>query len=184
MNLDTLLRKVYFFFFPRPDVFAEYVKNGLTVGKNFSMQGGVLLDGSHIWHISIGDDVTLAPGVHILAHDASTKKHLGYVRIGKVTIGDKVFIGACSIVLPGVTIGSNVVIGAGSVVSRDIPDNSVAMGNPARVICGIEDFLDKKRREMSEVPCFDEAHTVRGRVTDAMKQDMNLRMERGIGYIE
>ena len=184
LSLDKLLRKIYFFFFPRPDLLAEHVKNGLTVGKNFSMQGGVLLDGSHIWHITIGDDVTLAPGVHLLAHDASTKKHLGYARIGRVTIGDNVFIGACSIVLPGVTIGSNVIIGAGSVVSRDIPDNSVSVGNPARVVCSMEDFLNKKHQELCEVPRFDESYTLRGEVTDSMKQYMNQRMERGIGYIE
>lgn len=60
-----------------------------------------------------------------------------------ITVGDNVFIGYGSIILPGVTIGSNVVIGAGSVVSKDIPDNCVAAGIPARVIKPIEDYETK-----------------------------------------
>ena len=95
----------------------DLIALGLTVGKNFSRQEKTL----------IGDNVTLAPRVHILAHDASTKKALGYTRIGVVNIGNNVFIGASSTILPGISIGNNVVIGANSVVSRDIPDNSVIL---------------------------------------------------------
>ena len=83
----------------------------------------MLIDDSHAWLIEIGDNVTLAPRVHILAHDASTKLYLGYTKIGRVRIGNDVFIGHVTIILPGVTIGDNVVIGAGSVVKSDIPDN-------------------------------------------------------------
>ena len=106
----------------------KLLKRGLVVGKNFRRMDGVIIDPSHCWHIKIGNNVTFAPRVHILAHDASTWVFLGYTRVSNVTIGDNVFIGAGSIVLPGVSIGNNVVIGAGSVVSRDIPDNSVAVG--------------------------------------------------------
>lgn len=67
---------------------AVLVERGLTVGKNFQPQPGCILDPSHCWLITIGDDVTLAPRVHILAHDASTKMFLGYTKIGLVTIGN------------------------------------------------------------------------------------------------
>ena len=73
----------------------ELVKLGLKVGKNFSRQEKTLIDQSHcwlIWLITIGDDVTLAPRVHILAHDASTKKGIGFTKIGLVNIGNNVFI--------------------------------------------------------------------------------------------
>ena len=73
-------------------------------------------------------------GVQILAHDVSTKRNLGYTKIGKVSIGNDVFIGRGTIILPNVRIGNNVVIGAGSIVTSDIPDNSIAVGNPCRVI--------------------------------------------------
>ena len=108
----------------------KLVSMGMKVGKNFKRLNGVILDPSHCWLIEIGDNVTMAPRVHILCHDASTKTFLNYTKIGRVSIGDNVFIGAESIVLPGVTIGSNVVIGAGSVVTHDVPGGMLAAGNP------------------------------------------------------
>lgn len=107
--------------------------------------GECIIDPGHCWLISIGDNVTLAPRVHILAHDASTKRILGYTLIGRVTIGNNVFIGAGSIILPNVKIGNNVIVGAGSVVSRTIPDNSAALGTPARIICSYEEFVEKRK---------------------------------------
>lgn len=139
----------------------KLLKRGLVVGNNFHCMGGVIIDPSHCWHIKIGDNVTLAPRVHILAHDASTKLFLDYTRVSNVTIGDNVFVGAGTIVLPGVSIGSNVVIGAGSVVSHDIPDGSVAMGNPAKVVKSMEDYLARERERMKENNTFGEEFTLR-----------------------
>ena len=139
---------------PRHDPLQEHIKRGLIVGKNFKLLDDVIIDDSHTWHIEIGEDVILASRVHILAHDSSTKTHFNYTRIGKVKIGNRVFVGAGSIILPGVTIGDDVVIGAGSVVSADIPDGHVAVGNPVRIICTIDDFLERKRKEMETYPCF------------------------------
>lgn len=181
-TLRHLLRSIYRKLF-RIGTIESLKKRGLLVGCNFSMLSGVIIDHSHIWHIEIGDDVTLAPRVVILAHDASTKRSLGYTRLGKVKIGSRVFVGAGSIVLPGVTIGDDVVIGAGSIVSRNIPDGVLAVGNPARVLCSLEEFLRTKADEMSSTPCFDEAYTIRGNVTDSMKRDMNRHMKSGIGYV-
>ena len=156
---------------------------GLIVGRNFNLQNGVEIDWSHTWHIIIGDDVTIAPRVIILAHDTSTNQALGYTRIGKVNIGDRVFIGASSIILPGVVIGNDVIIGAGSVVSRDVPDGVVAAGNPAKVICSMSDWLTRKRHEMEQSPSFGEEYTTRGNISDTMKAEMNERMAARIGYI-
>jgi maltose O-acetyltransferase len=179
--LEKILRKIYRRMFYQ-DPIKEHIKRGLVVGKNFNMLDDVVVDYSHIWHIEIGDDVTLAPRVYILAHDASTKMHLGYTRIGKVKIGNKVFVGANSIILPGVTIGDNVIIGAGSVVSRDIPDGCVAAGNPAKTICTTDEFIAKKQEEMGIFPCFGEEYTLRKNVTTEMKSQMNNQMSDKIGY--
>ena len=65
-------------------------------------------------------------GVTVLAHDASTQIPLGVSKVGRVTIGNEVFVGRGTIILPNVTIGDRVVIGAGSVVTKDIPSGSVA----------------------------------------------------------
>lgn len=159
------------------------VKRGLKIGDNCSIQNKVVIDPSHCWHIEIGNNVTLAPHVHILAHDASTKLHLGYTRIGKVKIGDNVFIGAGTIVLPNVTIGSNSIIGAESLVNQDIPDNVVAAGNPVRVLGSLEDFLNKHQEQMKRFPCFGEEYTLRKNVTPVMKQEMNRRLVDGQGYV-
>lgn len=62
------------------------------------------------------------------------------------------FVGANSVILPGVTIGSNVVIGAGSVVTKDISDNCVAFGSPAKAVCGSDSFKKKHSKLMTETP--------------------------------
>ncbi len=100
-------------------------KNGLKIGDNVFIGNGTFIDPSHCFLITIGNNVTISSKVHILAHDASTKVHLGYTKIGQVKIGNNVFIGACSVVLPGVTIGDNSIIGAASVVSKTVPSNEV-----------------------------------------------------------
>ena len=156
---------------------------GLTVGSNFSMQDGVSIDPSHYWHIKIGDNVTLARNVQILAHDASTKSHLGYTRIGKVSIGNTVFVGAGSIILPGVSIGDNSIIGAGSLVTTDVPPNTIVAGNPARFLCTIDEFLTKHKRQMEMLPCFGEEYTLQENVSLSMRKGMNRQMTQRIGYI-
>lgn len=138
----------------------KLIRRGLTIGKGCKL-GNCSIDPSHCFHITIGDNVTFGPRVRILAHDASTGVFLGYTRVANVKIGSNVFIGAHSIVMPGVTVGDNVVIGAGSVVTRDIPSGSVAVGVPARVIKPLEDFLEAKKKEMTPDNTFGAEYTFR-----------------------
>lgn len=162
----------------------KLVSMGMTVGTDFKRLHGVILDPGHCWLIEIGNHVTLAPRVHILCHDASTKSFLGYTKIGRVTIGDNVFIGAESVVLPGVTIGSNVIIGANSTVTKDIPDNSVAAGSPARVICSLDAYLEKERARMASAPCYGEEYTLRQDVSMEKRMQQKQELENKIGYID
>ena len=106
-------------------------RRGLIVGKNFTRMSGVILDPSHCWHISIGDNVVLAPRVHILAHDASTKVFLNYTRVADTRIGNNVFVGSQSVLANAVTIGDNIVVGAGSFVRKSISEKGIYSGNPA-----------------------------------------------------
>lgn len=161
----------------------QLIARGMKVGKNFGRLWGTILDPDHCWLIQIGDNVTMAPRVHILCHDASTKQFLGYTKIGKVRIGDNVFIGAESVVLPGVTIGNNVIVGANSTVTHDIPDNSVVVGSPARVICSLDAYLEKERSRMETAPKYGEDYTLRGNLTAEKKQQM-IRELTEIGYID
>jgi len=161
----------------------KLISMGMTVGKNFGRLNGVILDPSHCWLITIGDNVTMAPRVHILAHDASTKTFLGYTKIGRVTIGNKVFIGAESVVLPGVTIGNNVIVGANSTVTKDVPDGVVVAGTPAKVICTLEEYLAKEKQRMEHSPVYGEDYTLRQNVPMEKRLQQKEELEGKIGYI-
>ncbi len=131
-----------------------YVKRGMKVGKNFSRQSGTKFDPSNCWLISIGDDVSMANRVQILAHDFSPMHYTGYVRFGKVIIGDRVWVGAGTTILMNVRIGNDVIIGAGSLVNKDIPDGSVVAGVPAKVICKTSEYIAKQQLLISQSPCY------------------------------
>ena len=165
---------------------AKLMKRGLVVGKGFIKMGGVIIDPSHCWHISIGDNVTLAPNVHVLAHDASTKVFLDHTRVANTKIGNNVFVGAGSIVLPGVTIGNNVVVGAGSVVVKDIPDDSVAIGNPAHVVKSLEIFLEENRQLINSDNVFGEQFTLRNPSFGDKEREAMLEAckKYGVAYVE
>lgn len=107
----------------------------IRVGKNFfANHNTVILDGAKV---TFGDNVFIAPncGFYTAGHPLDAKRrNQGLEYAYPITIGNNVWIGAGVHVMPGVTIGDNVVIGGGSVVIKDIPSNSVAVGNPCRVI--------------------------------------------------
>jgi maltose O-acetyltransferase len=134
MNINHVFRNRY-----RKD----QIRRGLNVGKNVYITDSVKIDHEFCWLVTIGDDSVLAHNVVILCHDASAANLTGIHKIGKVVIGCRTFLGAGTIVLPGVKIGNDVIVGAGSVVTHDIPDNSVVVGNPARVIESISSFVEK-----------------------------------------
>ena len=107
----------------------------IEIGENFYANHNlIILDGNKV---KFGDNVFVAPNCsfytagHPLDYE-TRNKGLEYAK--PITVGDNVWIGGNVVVLPGVTIGDNVVIGAGSIVNKDIPSNSVAVGNPCRVI--------------------------------------------------
>lgn len=129
------LRDVFYFYSKGSVAYAKM--KGVKIGDNCRIYTKSW--GSEPFLITIGNKVTITSGVKILTHDGSTwlirdSEGNRYQHYAPVTIGNNVFIGVNTIIMPGITIGSNVIIGAGSVVTKDIPDNSVAVGNPARVI--------------------------------------------------
>lgn len=127
-------------------------KKGVKIGESCRIY--IKNWGSEPFLVSIGDHVTVTSGVKFITHDGSTclvKDIQGrrYQRFAPIQVGSHVFIGINSIIMPGVTIGSNVVIGAGSVVTKDIPDNSVAVGVPAKVVSSFDDYQTKVQNTCS-----------------------------------
>ena len=160
------------------------VARGMKVGTDFSRQQGCYIDPTHCFLIEIGSNVTMSIRVTLMAHDASTKKSLGYTKIGRVTIGNNVFIGAETVVLPGVTIGDNVIIGANSTVTHDIPSGMVAVGSPARVIGTTEAYIAKEKARMADAPCYGDDYTLRKNVSIEKRMKQKNELLGKIGYID
>ena len=99
----------------------------MTIGNGVKISLKAKLDKTHPKGVHIGDDTYIAFDAAILTHDMARNLHVD------TKIGARCFIGAKSLILPGVTIGNEVVVAAGSVVTRDIPNNSLVAGNPATV---------------------------------------------------
>ena len=141
--------------FLNPPFFCDYGSN-IFVGKNcFINFNCTILDNGKV---TLGDNCMLAPNVsiytagHALYPDS---RNLGYEYGIDITIGNNVWIGGNTVILPGINIGDNVVIGAGSVVTKDIPAWAFAAGNPCRVIRCIteedKEFYYKQRKIDEEV---------------------------------
>ena len=127
------------------------LENGLTVGKGVSIvSGGRGVNfGSEPYLITLGDYCRISMDVMFVTHDGGTwafrdiPKYEKVIKYGRVKVGAHTFVGARSIIMPGVTIGERCVIGAGSIVTNDIPDGSVAVGVPAKVIMTTEEYAEK-----------------------------------------
>ena len=158
---------------------------GLELGTDVSILEPFFLDPDHCYLISIGANTTLAPNVRLIAHDASTSLHLGVTRFGRIKIGAGCFLGDSVIVLPNVEIGDGSIIGAGAVVTKDVPERSVAVGAPARVVMQVDDLLEETKRQLGGRKIFDESYQM-GRVTQSQVAEMLADIDRsnGIGFMK
>ncbi len=162
---------------------ASLIQRGLKIGKNSHVLDGAFLDPSHCFLISIGDNCTLAPNVRLIAHDASMKNFLGFAKIGRIKIHDNCFLGDSVMVLPGVSIGPNAIVGAGSVVTHNIPPNSVAAGNPAKVITSLDEFMKKHKENKEKHRCFPYEQFNIALISEENKKEMIDYLENNMSYI-
>lgn len=140
----------------------------------------VKIDYGHGYLVEIGNNTTLT-NCTILAHDASTQIYFKKTKIGKVVIGDRCFVGLGAIILPNVKIGNDCIIGAGCVVAKDIPNNSIVIGNPARIISNTQEFRKKHEKYLKQKPVFD---TYWKDKTGAQKDEEVLLLKDTFGYDE
>lgn len=145
MNPIKIITKIYWKFFASPLRYARHI--GVNIGENN-------LIGKNHWSsepylITVGDNCQLTD-CKIFTHGGGgncvRRYHPDFDCFGKVTIGDYVYIGTHALIMPGVTIGDNVLVAAGSVVTKSVPSNTVVGGNPAKIICTIEEYYERNKK--------------------------------------
>lgn len=119
---------------------------GVAIGNNCRVY--IKNWGSEPFLVELGNDVTITSGVKFITHDGSTcliknSDNYRYQKYGKIIVGNNVFIGVNTILLPGVSVGSNVIIGAGSLVNKNLESNYVYAGVPAKKIMSFTDYHKK-----------------------------------------
>ena len=124
-------------------------KQGVPIGENTCIYRDVKISGEGTEEITIGKNCVLT-GCTIIGHDASTNKQLGIgygspSPILPIIIEDNCFIGYQAIVLMGVVVGQGSIVGAGAVVTSNVPQGCVVAGNPARVICTVDELVNKRK---------------------------------------
>ena len=140
-----ILQKIKYYY---QRIFWSYEKRaryaGVTIGKKNFIS-------SHFWSsepylITVGSYCQITHGVKFFTHGggaAVRDKYPKFDLYGKISIGDYVYIGNNSLIMPGCVIGNNVIIASGSVVTKSIPEGMVVGGNPARIICSIDDYIQR-----------------------------------------
>lgn len=142
-RLFQKIKDLYWLHIASPEKYARHI--GVNIGENNSI-------GRHHWSsepylITIGSNCQLT-SCRIYTHgggQAIRHIHPDFDVFGKVTIGNGVYIGANALIMPGVTIGNNALIAAGSVVTKSIPPGMVVAGNPAKIICTIEEYYERNK---------------------------------------
>ncbi|MCU4316006.1 acyltransferase [Acinetobacter bereziniae] len=137
-------------------------KNGLVIGKDSLLVGSQDF-GSEPFLIEIGQKCLITDGVRFVTHDGSIQVPLiekgasvesvysHYSTFGKIILKDNVFVGVSAILLPNTEVGENSIIAAGAIVKGKFPKNCVLAGNPAKIICSIDDYYNKHCKKILEL---------------------------------
>lgn len=134
------------------------IKKGMHVGKGVTLvsRSGTSF-GSEPYLITLEDEVRISGAASFITHDGGTwairdlEEYKGIVAFGPIHVGYRTFIGYKATIMPGVNIGKRCIIGAGALVNKDIPDESIAVGVPARVIGNVYDYAKKQMLRTEEL---------------------------------
>lgn len=154
--LDRFLEK--FYYSQNSELYLKYLKKkGIRIGKETQIfdPHNIHIDTTRPELVEIGEHVFLHRGTKILTHDWASwcfvYSHNEFIPShGKIILGNNIWLGENVTILKNVTIGDNVIIGIGSIVTKTIPNNCVAVGAPAKVICSYDEYLEKRRKEYED----------------------------------
>jgi acetyltransferase-like isoleucine patch superfamily enzyme len=155
-----------------------------AMGESCSIQTNVYFADPK--YVRLGDNVRLS-GCTLFGHDGSVNMinrayGLRLDHVGKIELRDNVYVGHGAILLPGVTIGPNAIVAAGAVVSRDVPENSVYGGVPARRICSLDDHVERLKREAAALPWIDLIETRASEFDPELQPELDrLRLQTWFG---
>lgn len=181
--MNILNKIIYYWHRRNGNAFISYLRDrGIIIGNGTLAKSPltIQIDISRPALLTIGKNVLLHKGLTILTHDYASRvfvnKYGDFIPShGKVSIGNNVWFGENCTVLKGVTIGDNCIIGYGSTVIKDIPENSVAVGSPAKVICSLDKYYEKRKSvfvtEVLEYAWCIEKRLKRKPVIDDFKDD-------------
>jgi maltose O-acetyltransferase len=155
----------------------------MHIGEGVRLPGSTLIDTSHCFLITIEDWCFFGPECAILAHDAQMDEFLDAGRIGRVIIRSHSHIGARAVILPGVEIGPRTIVGANSTVSRSLPPDTVCVGNPARVLCSLDEYLAKHRSRLTSSPTFDYMSYDQQHLTPERRAELVAAVAKSDAYI-
>ncbi|WP_278689495.1 acyltransferase [Clostridium baratii] len=135
------------------------ISKGCKIGKGTRLNCNINAFGTEPYLIEIGKNCLFAGEIHLITHDGGVKvlNSLGYFngknmdKLGRIKIGNNVYIGTGALIMPNVIIGDNCVIGANAIVTKNIKSNSVAVGSPAKVIKTIEEYFNDCKDKVCDV---------------------------------
>ncbi len=155
MVIKKIIQKINYYMANRSNsAKKEYLKKlGCMIGDGTQIIGSTSGFGSEPYLISIGENCLIAAGVRFFTHDGGVSvlnnlKCFGDIphdKMGRIDIGNNVYIGTNALICPGVVIGNNCVIGASAVVTKNVPSNSVCVGVPAKVISTIDEYYERAK---------------------------------------
>lgn len=180
MNIKYILKKLLY----NAILCREAIPPNVHIGKDVHIGSRVRFDNVEMGAlITLDDQVTIADGVRILCHDASSYRRLGVAWHAPVNIQKRAFIGGGAIILPGITIGEDAIVAAGSVVTRDIDAGTIVAGNPARKIGYTKDLDSKRASQLSRYRIFDYSIEAKeDKTANAQLSDMILAATQDGGF--
>jgi maltose O-acetyltransferase len=159
------------------------LSHGLRCGIHVDCFSWGGIDAQYPGLITIGNYVTIASGVRLLAHDAAIGYLTKSTRVGIISIGDHCFIGAGSIILPNVRIGDWSIVGAGSLVTKDIPAGCVCAGNPAKILCTTKEYQEKHEKGLHSLPVSHKPWRDWANASDEEWEEFRKKLADTFGYV-